>query len=255
MRTGRKNRRIFIMGLNSKMANREVQKLIFKDYTSKKPFLNLDFANTSTTELTGETMFAYGGQGHPKRVSFAGEKGGTLTIETQMQSVKLWELITGGDVSKSAKYTKRVVLPVTEGKVTLPEAPAEGFAPNFYAEDDDCGKEISASMTGASATLTDADGITSVVAYYVKEVTDKVERINIKSTSFPKAFIVEGETYMKTEDDDILPARMIAYKCVPQSTMSLAFANNGDPGAVTITCDLLADKDNNILDLIVEEEA
>ena len=40
------------MGLNSKMANREVQKLIFKDYTSKKPFLNLDFANTSTTELT-----------------------------------------------------------------------------------------------------------------------------------------------------------------------------------------------------------
>lgn len=244
----------FIMGLNSKMANREVQKLIFKDYGTKKPFLNLDFANTSTTELTGETMFAYGGHGHPKRVSFAGEKGGTLTIETQMQSVKLWELITGGDVSKSAKYTKRVVLTAAEGKVTLPETPAAGIEANFYLEDDDCGKELTAAVSGMEVTLTDVAEGASVVAYYTKEVEEKVERINIKSTSFPKAFVVEGETYMKTEDDDILPARMIAYKCVPQSTMSLAFANNGEPGAVTITCDLLADKDNNILDLIVEEE-
>lgn len=242
------------MGLNSKMANREVQKLIFMDYGTKKPFLNLDFANTTTTELTGETMFAYGGQGHPKKVSFSGEKGGTLTIETQMQSVKLWELITGGDVSKSAKYTKRVVLTAAEGKVTLPEAPSGDIKPNCYLEEDDCGKELAATVSGMNITLTDVADGASVVVYYVKEVNDKVERINIKSTSFPKAFIVEGETYMKTEDDDILPARMIAYKCVPQSTMSLAFANNGDPGVVTITCDLLADKDNNILDLIVEEE-
>lgn len=241
------------MGLNSKMANREVQKLIFKDYNTKKPFLNLDFANTTTTELTGETMFAYGGQGHPKKVSFAGEKGGTLTIETQMQSVKLWELITGGDRSKTAKYTKREVLAVSAGKINLTEEPAEGAAPNFYLESDDCGTELEATVAGKVVTLTDVNDGDSVVAYYVKEVSQNVERINIKSTSFPKAFIVEGETYMKTEDDDILPARMIAYKCAPQAQMSLAFANNGDPGAITITCDLMADKDGNMLDLIVEE--
>jgi len=74
---------------NTNIANREVCDLIFVDYASKKPFLNLDFANVSTTELTGESVFAYGGKGHPKRVQFAGEKGGTLTIETQIQSVKL----------------------------------------------------------------------------------------------------------------------------------------------------------------------
>ena len=38
----------YMMGLNSTMANREVQKLIFMDYNTKKPFLNLDFANTTT---------------------------------------------------------------------------------------------------------------------------------------------------------------------------------------------------------------
>lgn len=110
------------MGLNSTMANREVQNLIFMDYNTKKPFLNLDFANTTTTELTGETMFAYGGKGHPKRVSFAGEKGGTLTIETQMQSAKLWEMITGGNRSKEAKYVKREECVTADNKITLSAA-------------------------------------------------------------------------------------------------------------------------------------
>lgn len=89
---------------NKNMANREVCDLIFVDYSTKKPFLNLDFANVTTTELTGENTYAYGGKGHPKRVSFSGEKGGTLTIETQIQTVKLWQLVTGGEVSKTAKF-------------------------------------------------------------------------------------------------------------------------------------------------------
>ena len=57
------------MGFNSTMANREVCDLIFVDYSTRLPFLNLDFANTSSTELTGETVFAYGGKGHPKSLS------------------------------------------------------------------------------------------------------------------------------------------------------------------------------------------
>ena len=59
---------------NTNMANREVCDLIFVDYATKKPFLNLDFANVTTTELTGESVFAYGGKGHPKRMSFSGER-------------------------------------------------------------------------------------------------------------------------------------------------------------------------------------
>ena len=92
---------------NTNMANREVCDLIFVDYATKKPFLNLDFANVTTTELTGESVFAYGGKGHPKRMSFSGERGGTITIETQIQTVKLWQLITGGEVTKSAKFVTR----------------------------------------------------------------------------------------------------------------------------------------------------
>ncbi|MDE7062486.1 MAG: hypothetical protein K2O73_04495, partial [Lachnospiraceae bacterium] len=90
--------------------------------------------------------------------------------------------------------------------------------------------------------------------YYMKEVSEGVQRINIKSTSFPKNFTVYGDTIMKTEDDEVLPYRIVAAKCAPQSNMSLSFSNNGDPGTLSITCDLLADSDDNILDLILIEE-
>lgn len=113
--------------MGNTFTNREVCDLIFEDYATKTPFLNMDYANVSTTEITGETVFAYGGKGHPKRVAFSGERGGTLTIETQMQSFKLYQLLTGGDMSKSAKFMVREELTTAEGgAVTLAETPASG---------------------------------------------------------------------------------------------------------------------------------
>lgn len=241
---------------NPNMANREVCDLIFVDYATKKPFLNLDFANVTTTELTGESVFAYGGKGHPKRVQFSGERGGTISIETQIQTVKLWQLITGGEVTKSAKFVTRVETTVGTGgaDITLTDTPVIGSV-IVYKADDDCGTELACSVSGTTVTLdsalTEGD---KVIVYYMKEVTDKVQRINIKSTSFPKNFIVYGDTIMKTEDDEVLPYKLTAYKVAPQSNMSLSFSNNGDPGSMTITCDLLCDGDDNILDLVLIEE-
>ncbi len=241
---------------NPNMANREVCDLIFVDYTTKKPFLNLDFANVSTTELTGESVFAYGGKGHPKRVQFAGERGGTITIETQIQTVKLWQLITGGEISKSAKFVTRVETEVDDAgtAITLADTPIANSV-MVYSADDDCGTELQCTVADNTITLATAlSGGDKVIVYYMKEVTTGVQRVNIKSTSFPKNFIVYGDTVMKTEDNEILPYKLTAYKVAPQSNMSLSFSNSGDPGTVTITCDLMADSDDNILDLVLIEE-
>ncbi len=238
---------------NKKMVNREVCDLIFVDYSTRKPFLNLDFANVTTTELTGESVFAYGGKGHPKRVQFAGERGGTMTIETQIQTARLWQLITGGEASKSAKFVTRVEAAVDEAgtAITLVDTPVAGSVA-VYADGDDCGQELACTVADKVVTLaTPITGGSDVIVYYMKEVTDKVERINIKSTSFPKNFVVYGDTVMKTEDDEILPYKLTAYKVAPQGNMSLSFSNSGDPGSITITCDLLADGDDNILDLVL----
>lgn len=237
---------------NPNMANREVCDLIFYDFKTKKPFLNLDFANVTTTELTGESVFAYGGKGHPKRIAFSGERGGTIAIETQIQTVKLWELITGGEVTKSAKFVAREELAATDGKVTLGATPIEGTIV-AYAEGDDCGTELETTVAGAEVTIT--GGATgNVIVYYMKELTEGVTRISIKSTSFPKNFTVYGDTVVKTEDDEVLPYKLVAYKCAPQSNLTLSYSNTGDPGTVNITCDLLATKDEELLDLILIEE-
>lgn len=241
--------------MNNTFANREVCDLIFEDYATKKPFLNMDYANVSTTEITGETVFAYGGKGHPKRVAFSGERGGTLTIETQIQSFKLYQLLTGGDMSKTAKFMEREELTVTDdGTVTLSSAPAEGASVNVFAMDDDCGEAKAATVAGQTVTITDAAAGDKVIVYYAKELTDKVQKISIKGSSFPKAFTVYGDTVMKTENDELLPYKFIAYKAAPQSNMSISMSNNGDPATITITCDLMVNEANEMLDLILEEE-
>ena len=166
------------------------------------------------------------------------------------------QLVTGGELSSSAKFIKRIETAVEAdgASITLKDTPVAGTVA-VYAADDDCGTELAYSITGNTITLTSAltDGA-RVIVYYMKEATGNASRVNIKSTSFPKNFIVYGDTVMKTENDEILPYKLTAYKVAPQSSLSLSFTNNGDPGAVTITCDLMADEDNNILDLVLIEE-
>lgn len=245
--------------INSNMANREVCDLIFVDYSTHEPFLNLDFANVSTTELTGESVFAYGGKGHPKRIQFAGERSGTLTIETQIQTVKLWQMISGGELSQKVEFLAReeynVSATATSATVTLKGTPIKDSI-YVYAGDDDCGTKLDYTTDSTDTkkiTIDISAGTDKVIVYYMKEVATGVQRINIKSTSFPKNFTVYGDTIMKTEDDKVLPYKLTAYKVAPQSTMSLGFTNNGDPSSITITCDLMADDEGNILDLALIE--
>lgn len=240
------------MSFTSNMANREVCDMIWVDFKTKQPFMNFDFANTNTTELTGETVYAYGGKGHPKRVGFDGEKGGTLTVETQMSNIKLFQMLTGGNAVTSSKYYVREVLPLTEGSITLSNTPIAGTVV-VYELDDECGTALETSGTGTTVTVTGATG-TSVAAYYMKNTGEDSKVIRIMSTDFPKDFIVYADTIMKTEDGDLLPYRLVYYKVHPQANMSLAFSNTGDPGTITITADLLVDTDNNMLDIILEAE-
>lgn len=247
------------MNSNTTFANREVCDLIFLEYNSKKPFLNLDFANTTTTEITGEPVYAYGGQGHPKRVVFHGDRGGTISFETQIRTAKLYSLITGGDIDNTAKFLKREVVTCTTAKqLIIKEVPVAGSV-NVFAEDDDCGVALKVTVaTGSGAdgktiTAEDATAGNKYIVYYIVALTEKVHKISIKASTFPKSFIVYGSTYEKTEDDQIIPYKMVAYKCSPQTQFSMSCANTGDPATLTITCDLMADDDDNVLDLIWQD--
>ena len=242
------------MNNNTNMANREVCDLVFCDYETQKPFLNVDFANTTTAEITGESVFAYGGKGHPKRVVFHGEKGGTIAFETQIQTMKLYSLLSGAAIESSAKFIRREEVTCSEaGTLTVSGTPVSGTV-NVFAADDDCGTALQASAEGSVITASGTAAGSKYVVYYIEQISSGVKKISIQSTTFPKSFTVYGDTYDKTENDEIIGYRLIAYKCAPQSNFTLSFANSGDPATMTITCDLMADKDNRLLDLIMIEE-
>lgn len=237
-------------------ASREVLNLVITDYATGKPLANLNYANTTSTELTGEAVHAYGGWGHPKKVSFTGEKSGTFTVETQLFTFELYRIVSGGEISKTASFIKRVEIAATEaGKLTLTTAPTG--TPNVFALEDDCGTEIKGSWAQAVFTATTPDEIAegkTYVVYYLENLADKVTRLSITQNSNPKAVKMYGDTVVKTENEELIPYKMVVYKATPQLNFSIANSNNGDPISLTMTFDLAADKDGNMVDLLLIEE-
>lgn len=248
--------------MSDRFANREVCNMIIYDYKTKKPILHCDYANTNSTELTGESVFAYGGWGHPRRVGFNGEKGGTFSFETQIQSFQLYSLLTGGTISAASAGSpinivkREVVKCTTAGQVTATKTPVAGTL-NVFAQADDCGTAIAGTLASSTFTATTAADIAAnsyYVLYYQTAVTTGAEKISISSTTFPTAVRIVAETYNKTEDDEILPYQMIVYKAQPQANITMQNSNTGDPVTLTVTCDLMVDGDNNMIDLILMDE-
>lgn len=235
-------------------ANREVCDLIIYDFKTQKPRMSFKYANTNTTELTGEAVFAYGGKGHPKRVTFNGEKGGTFSFETQMQTMELHSLISGGEITGSATFVKReVVTAESTTSLTVSGTPVQNSV-FVYEENDDCGNALEeVTVSGSAITTTGLTSGNDYIVYYMDEL-EGVQKISIKSTTFPRACTIYAETFEKTEDDEILPYKMIVYKASPQTNITLSNSNNGDPATLTVTFDLLADGNNNLIDMILEDE-
>ena len=230
----------------SPFGNRDVANLIFENYTTHTPFLNLDFANVTTTDLTGETVYAYGGSGHPKRIAFHGERAGTIKIDTQIQCFKLYQLITGASLATTASFIKREVLTAAATSLTISGTPVNTANVYVFASTDDCGTPVEATTSGTTVTVPAAG---TYIVYYTEAISTGVINLNIKSTTFPGDFKVYMETLDKAETGAMAKFRMTAYKCSPQANFTIAQSSNGDPGTISITCDLLADADDNVLDM------
>lgn len=229
-------------------ANREVADLVLLDYVTKKPYLNCDFANATATDFTASRVFAKGGQYAPNRVQFDGERAGTLKITTQIMPVKLFAMLSGSDITKSAKLLKREVLAYAATGITLTETPVAGSV-QVFAANDDCGIELETTVADKLVTGTGITTGNSYIAYYYT-VSTAVQTVSFTSKSFPKAFEVRGSLPMKNEADEICQCNLIYYKAAPQASFSMAFSNTGDPASVDITFDCMADANGNIYDMI-----
>lgn len=242
------------MGKNITFANREVCNLIFCDFKTKKPFHIMDYANVTTQEIAGEPVYATGGQGAPRRVVFHGQKTGTLTVETQILTAELFSIMTGAAIESTAKFIKRLELAATNEKLTIPNGTtfANGTI-NVYAANDDMGTALNVTVSGQEITLP-VGSTGDFIVYGIESIESGVKKLSIKSTTFPKDVTIYGETIMKGEDGTIYPYKMIIYKASPQTNFSLGLSSSGDPTTLTLTFDIMADGDDNMMDMILLDE-
>lgn len=239
--------------MNPNMANREVMNVVLLDYKTKVPYMRIDFANVSTTNFSANRVYAKGGWGAPNRVGFDGERTGTLQIDTQIMPAKLFALLSGKEIAKTATILKREELVAAEGGLTLTETPKAGTV-QVFAASDDCGTPIADVQVAAKkATATGITDDQNYVVYYYLEKTTGVQSVKFDADTFPKAFEIRGEMPFKTEDEEEVMCDLTYFKAQPQATFNLAFQNTGDPTTVSITFDCYANQDGDIYDMTFED--
>ena len=211
------------MGINTKFGAKEVMDVILYDMSTGKPVIFFDTLKTSSIEVTSEKVYARGGKGNSKLLTWEINKEGKLTIEDALLSPKSLELISGVatkkgkqtvymrqateyDTTGTAPVDKGELYPLTangQGVINLAYKPLEG-ATNIlvYEADDDCGTPIAmASAQLAEKTLTvTAAANKKVVVYYSFESTDATETYVIDATHFSGTYKLVGNTVIRNRE-------------------------------------------------------
>ena len=193
------------MGVNTKFGAKEVMDVILYDMSTNKPVIFFDTLKTSSIEVTSEKVYARGGKGNAKLLTWELNKEGKLTIEDALLSPKSLELISGiaTTIGKQTVYMRQAteydtttttptdkgeLFPLTasaSGAITLAYTPLE-TASNIlvYNADDDCGTPIdmaSAQLTGKTLTVPGAAN-KKVVVYYSFESAETTSTNTFKAS-------------------------------------------------------------------------
>ena len=72
------------------------------DAAMATPLMEIDFANVSDVDLSGDRTWATGGQDHSNKIGFNDPIQGTLKLSTQIMTMELLTLMAGGDISTAA---------------------------------------------------------------------------------------------------------------------------------------------------------
>ena len=267
-----------------KFGIREVTDIVFKaksnisigtkSFTKGEPVLYFDSAKTSSMEGSSTQVFAQGGKGNPKRITWSGEKGLTFTFEDALITPTSAAILMGAEITANSAS-----VPVREhvyGYVTCAEAgkldltgllsDAEFAAPdatdmtgatidadNLYVYEVDDDDEVDgANITGTVAaqvfTATTAGNVVANSRYLVDcyaailTTVGKAQSILITPDKFSDYFYVEANTFWRRESDGKdIPAQITIPKASVQSNFTLTMANSGDPSTFTFTMDAMPD--------------
>lgn len=254
---------------NAKFGAKEVMDVVLYDMETDKPVIQFDSLKTSSISVTSEKVYARGGKGNPKLITWEINKEATLTIEDALISPKSLELVSG--IARKVGVQTIRMRQVTEyengenkGKLYPLKADADGkinlaFAPNttvdkvlVYPYDSDCVEEDLYDMTGATLsgtelTIAEAAG-QRVVVYYDYDSEATAETYVIDAEHFSGTYKLVGDTVLrnqKTGKDEAFQVTIPNLKFT--SNLELGFAAEGDPSTTTFECEVMRDSDTGAM--------
>lgn len=242
-------------------ANRQVCDVHINDLKTMAPFMEFENANTTTAGLSGSSVYAMA-KGS-RKIAFHDPLEGTMSIEAQVYPFKFFSLLSDGTMQSDAIYPQHVSLTATEsGKIGLAAKNGTIMADSVFVypagEYGEESKAIAGTFADGVFTASETSQIVSGTKYEIGMLVSKtsgVKRITFNNAKLPRDYFITMKTLDKDEQGVLVPFRMVAYKAAIQRNFELSFTSEGEPASVTLTFDLMEDKDGNILDMIeIEEE-
>lgn len=223
-------------------ANRQTCDVDIRILSTKAPFLFFDTANTTTTGISADSVYAMA-KG-TRKIAFQNPITGTMTIEAQVYPFKFFSLFSDGDIQSSAAYAvTKTVTCETAGTLALTVPTGQGIKAGtvfVYPEDSygEADARIEGSFADGTFTATAAADIAKDSKYkvgYIVTRTTGVKKIEFSNKKIPKDYYITQTTLDKDEDGVYTPFVMTAYKATIQRNFELSFNSEGDPASVTMT--------------------
>ena len=231
------------------MANRQCCDVHILDYATMKPWMLVDFCNTTTAGFSADAVYA--NKIGAKDIKFDNPLEGTMKLNFQVHPFQIYALYSDGEIETSALIARREnVTGAAEGKLTLTNTPKAG---TVYAVDPDTGKIIEGTVSEKEFTATTTSEIKEGTTYevsYLEEKTAGVKKISFNNKKTPKDFFIQMETVDKDEKGNLVPVRITAYKASPNRTLDLSFSSDGDPAEIEIELSVLQNEDGDVMDII-----
>lgn len=225
-----------------------------KEFKAYQPVLYIDSATASTLEQATTAVYAQGGRGNTRLITWEGEKTLTFTVTDALLSPIGLSILSGAGLVGGDKgaagtvhaHTVSNVL-VSGNTITLPVSAVDSTAPIFITI-----VETDGSLTGelveytsvseASITLADSthDGETVSVDYYVTKNASDISEIQIDAASFGANFYVEASTLFRDQATGRdLPCEITLPNVKIQSNFTFNMASSGDPSTFDFVMDAM----------------
>lgn len=240
-------------------ANRQVCDVDIRVLKTLAPFLFLDTANTTTAGLTGDAVYARA-KGL-RAIAFHNPLEGTMTVEAQVLPFRVYALFSDGTIESKGVQAVHKTIVATDSTITIEENSGTVRAGTVFVYPAGSFGDESAAIAGTFAsgtfTPTETSAITNDAEYEVGYIVDRttgVKKVSFNNKKVPKDYFITMNTVEKDEEGTLTPYIITAYKAAIERNLELSFSSEGDPASLTITFNLLADKDGNVMDIMEDTE-